>query len=235
MKRIVKLKESDLHRIISESVKRVLSEGSKENNKPYFSKFYSSGHPTNKKARPGEKLYNGLEDNGEKSSWSDWDLRGNYTDDMKKSDDAVWDEFMDAVNDKDIERAKDVVAKHGSFTPNRDNLQNAMQKHNERARNNYMHNMGVGEENPKAHTLWGSKEQQDVSHEMDMKEKRKWVEMLKANGVSLREYNSMSEDEKAECWDYYRDWSSPRARRARMWDEMGDPNWDQIYDHLYPY
>ena len=40
MKRIIKLKESDLHRIISESVKRALSEGEAWANQPPIDKFH---------------------------------------------------------------------------------------------------------------------------------------------------------------------------------------------------
>ena len=60
-KKLIRLTESDLHRIIKESVKKII-EGKKVNNKPYFYKFpspyddYFGGYPSYK---PGEEIPKG--------------------------------------------------------------------------------------------------------------------------------------------------------------------------------
>lgn len=228
-----RLTESRLRGLIRESIKQVLREGKVENNKPFFDKYYSNVQPKGRKVKPGEHIYNGLDKNGA-SDFGNWDLRGNYTPEMKKADDEIFNQIIAAFKSGDEEEGYRLFKQAGnqSYRPNYDKLQQAMQKHNERAANSYMYNGNHSEDSDRLHTLWGSPEQQDEKHQMELKQRREMAEMLQVNGISLKEYQKMSEEQKGECWDYYRDWSSPRNRRAREWNEMGDPNWDQIYDNL---
>ena len=66
------------------------------------------------------------------------------------------------------------------------------------------------------------------------RERAKIADMLRINGITLDEYRKMTEKEQDECWDEYDHYYSPRAIRHREWEEMGDPDWDMIYDNL-PY
>lgn len=220
-KQTIRLNEAQLKQIVTEAVKKILREGKVVNNKPYFDKFYSNGTPQGKKVLPGEELYNGLKLDGTTSA-SDWDLRGNYTDDMHNSDIEHMRTALTKAQDK-LSKGEALSLDDVDFLPNRTKLQNAMQKHNQRHANSYP----AYEKN-----VWGSKEQQDKMFTDKKKDREKFAEMLHINGISLAEYKAMSEREKGECWEHYDSYNSPRARRARMWDEMGDPNWDNIYDNL---
>jgi len=228
-KQVIRINENQLKQIVMESVKKVLNEGKKVNNNPYFDEYYSgNGGPKGRKIKPGEKIYNGLNPDGSDSS-SDWDLKGNHRQNGGLSN----QEFMDI--------AKKIPEKDGYKSPyfqqliddmtKENELQQKMQKHNQRL-NNYMYSGYHSEDDPRLHTLWGSKEQEDETHALQMKNRKKWAEMLKVNGISLKDYKSMSEKEQDDCWEYYKSWNSPRNRRARYWDEIGDPNWDNIYDNL---
>jgi hypothetical protein len=88
-----------------ESVKKVLNEGKKVNNNPYFDEYYSgNGGPKGRKIKPGEKIYNGLNPDGSDSS-SDWDLKGNHRQNGGLSN----QEFMDI--------AKKIPEKDGYKSP----------------------------------------------------------------------------------------------------------------------
>lgn len=69
MKKRIRLTESQLNRVIEETVYQILSEGKVVNNKPYFSEFYSSREPTKRKIKSGRKI--------DCYGYSDWDLEGN--------------------------------------------------------------------------------------------------------------------------------------------------------------
>ena len=228
-KQVIRLNESQLRQIIKESVNKILKEGKKVNNKPYFDKYYSNETPKGEKVKPGQTIYNGLKTDGTYSP-SDWDLKGNHRqkngglsrrglkdliDKISVSGGIESPYFQELIDDSEKELK----------------LQKAMQKHNQRVKN-YMYSGNHGENSDRLHTLWGSKEQEDETHQNQMKNRKEWAEMLKVNGISLKEYSEMGEDEQDECWEYYREWNSPRNRRARYWDEIGDPNWDNIYDNL---
>ena len=179
MKKQIHLTENELYSLIKESVTKILNEGKKVNNKPYFNNRGTASFKdgVEKWYKPGEKV-----------KWMSQDV-------------------LDFVRSKTA---------NDNFPTD---IKDAM-KHNERAEKYDKKGKLIGD--PLADVKGNKRERAQIA------------DMLRINGITLDEYRKMTDEEQNECWDEYNDYYSPRAIRHREWEEMGDPDWDMIYDNL-PY
>ena len=214
MKKQIHLTENELYSLIKESVTKILNEGKKVNNKPYFkdSCVYNRNCPKGKYIKPGEYIYDS-EDcilkkriEGQPNELQDVNTVANRR---------YGYNFIDLDNDE-REDVLDYVKDWNDFS----RYYNNAIKHNERAVKYDEKGKLIGD--PLADVKGNKRERAQIA------------DMLRINGITLDEYRKMTKKEQNECWDEYNDYYSPRAMRHREWEEMGDPDWDMIYDNL-PY